>query len=82
MRPGLAGREDFENDQSFAGAAAVDDAVGAPGAGASCTGAAATGAETRTGRAGPAFAGAGRADVIHSGGACERMIVFKILAAR
>ncbi|MGH6753361.1 MAG: hypothetical protein ACREDP_14445, partial [Bradyrhizobium sp.] len=29
---GLAGRDDFENDHSFAGAAAVDDA---PGAGAS-----------------------------------------------
>jgi hypothetical protein len=38
--PGLAGREHFENDHSFAGAAAVDDA---PGGGAICTGAAAAG---------------------------------------
>ena len=40
MKSGLAGRDDFENDHSLAGAAAVDDAVGAPGAGESWTGAA------------------------------------------
>ena len=47
---------------------------------------AAAGAETRAGRAGPAVTGAwgaGGADgVIHSCGACERMIVFKVAAAR
>ena len=43
MDPGLAGHAPFENDHSLAGAAAVDDTVGAPGApgaGESWTGAA------------------------------------------
>src|SRR3954463_13995579 len=41
MSSGLAGRDEFENDHSFAAAGAVDDA---PGAGEICTGAAAGGA--------------------------------------
>jgi hypothetical protein len=48
-----------------------------------CRGQEAAGAETRAGRAGPAFTGAGGTDgVIHSRGACQRMIVFKVAAAR
>ena len=43
----------------------------------------AAGTETHAGSTSPAFAGTGGADsVIHSRGACERMIVFKVAAAR
>jgi type V secretory pathway adhesin AidA len=66
MSRGLAGGEEFENDHSFAGAAAVDDAVGA---GAIWTGAAAAGG--RFGAGGflaAASAGEAVADGVAAGG--------------
>jgi hypothetical protein len=64
MNGGLAGRDEFENDHSFAAAGAVDDA---PGAGESCTGAAAVG--VRFGAGGfLAAAGAGDAAAVVAAG--------------
>jgi hypothetical protein len=76
MKSGLAGREDFENDHSFAGAVAVDDAVGA---GAIWTGAEGAGARFGAGFLAAASAGeaaAGRGDgtgAAAAGGGAGRM---------